>query len=61
MFFVAQVCRLVENCNIAIYSDTINVINVKLCFMVLLIEFYLLILPSVTVTIFQGYSYVEQF
>ena len=28
--------RLVENFNIGIYTDTINVINVKLCMMVLL-------------------------
>ena len=30
MFFVGQVSGLVESFNIRIYSDTINVINVKL-------------------------------
>ena len=30
MFFVGLVSGLVENFNIGIYSDTINVINVKL-------------------------------
>ena len=39
MFFVGQVSGLVKNSNIAIYTDTINVINVKLCMMVLLIDY----------------------
>ena len=52
---------LVENLNIGIYSDTINVINVKLCMMVLLIEFYLFIPLSMTLTILEGHSNVEQF
>ena len=52
---------LVENFNIGIYSDTINVINVKLCMMVLLIEFYLFISLSMTMTIFQGHSGIKQF
>ena len=43
MFFMGQVSGLVENFNIGIYSDTINVINVKLCMMVLHIELYLFI------------------
>ena len=38
MLFVGQVSGLVENFNIVIYLDTINVINVKLCVMVLPIE-----------------------
>ena len=50
MFFVGPVPRLFENVNIGIYSDTINVINVKLCMMVLLIEHYLFIPHSVTMT-----------
>ena len=37
-----------KNFNIAIFSDTINVINVKLCMMVLLIVPYLFIPLSVT-------------
>ena len=36
MFFTCQVFSLLENFNIGIYSDTINIINVKLCMMVLL-------------------------
>ena len=43
MFSVSQVSRLVKNCNIEIFSDTINVISVKLCMMILLVELYLLI------------------
>ena len=41
MFLVSQVSGLVEKFNIGIFSDTINVINVKLCMMVLHIELYL--------------------
>ena len=61
MFFVGPVPRLFENVNIGIHSDTINVINVKLCMMVLLTELYLFIPLSVTLTVFQGRSNVEQF
>ena len=53
-FFTCQVAGLVENFNIVIYSDTINVINLKLCMMILLIEFFLCIPLSVTLTIFQS-------
>ena len=42
--------------NVAIFSKTINVINVKLCMMVLFIELYLLIQLSVTLSVFQGHS-----
>ena len=35
MFLVCEVSLLVENFNIGIFSDTVNVINVKLCRMVL--------------------------
>ena len=38
MFFIGQVCGLVKNLNIGIYSDTINVINIKLWMMELLTE-----------------------
>ena len=61
MFFVSQVSGLVENLNIAIYSDNINVINIKLCMLVLLTELYLFIPLSVTLTIFQDHRNVEQF
>ena len=59
---VGQVSRLVENFNIGIiFSDIINVINVKLCMTVLLIELYLFMPVEVTLTTFQCYSNVEQF
>ena len=60
-FFIGQESGLVENLNIEIDSDTINVINVKLCMTVLLIELFLFIPLSVTLTILQGHSNVEQF
>ena len=60
MFFISQVSWLVKNCNTLI-SDTITVISVKLCMMVLLVELYLFIPLSVTFTIFQGHSSVKQF
>ena len=58
MFFMGQVPGLVKNFNIEIYSDTINVINVKFCLMEPLAEHYLFISLSVTLTIFQGHSNV---
>ena len=61
MFCIGQVFGLVANFNIGIYSDTIKVINVKLCMMVLLIELYLFIPLSVTLTIIQGHCNVKQF
>ena len=48
MFSVGQMSGLDENFNIWIFSDTINVINVKLCMMVLFIELYLFIPLSMT-------------
>ena len=41
MFLVSQVSGLVENFNIGIFSDIGNVINVKLCMVILHIELYL--------------------
>ena len=58
MFFISQVSGLVENVNIGIYSDTINVINVKLHDGTT-IELYLLIPLLVTLTIIQGHSNVK--
>ena len=43
MFLVCHVSGLVRNFNTEIFSKTINVINVKLCMTVLLIELYLFI------------------
>ena len=54
MFLVSQASGLVENFNTGIFSDTIIVINVKLCMMVLLIEPYLFIPLSVTLSIFHN-------
>ena len=59
--FVCQVSGIVENFNIGIYSDTVNIINVKPCMVVLLIERYLFISLSVNLTIFQGHSNIKQF
>ena len=64
MFLVGQVSWLFENIYTGISSYTINVINVKLCIMVLVklcmmvlfIELYLFIPFSLTLTIIQGHS-----
>ena len=61
MFFIGQLSGLVENVNIWIYSDIINVVNVKPGMMVLLCELCLFIPLSVTVIIFQDHCSVEQF
>ena len=47
--------------NIAIFLHAVDVINVKLCVMVLLIELYLFIPLPVPMTVFEGHSIVEQF
>ena len=51
-FLVDLMSWFVETFIIGIFSDTINVTNLKLCIMVLLIELYLLITLSVTLTIY---------
>ena len=61
MVFFGQVSGLVKNFNIGICSDTIHVINLKLCMVVLFIEFNLFTALSVTLTMFQGHSNVKQF
>ena len=48
MFLVCQVSELVENFNIGIFSDTMNVINVKHFMMELPSELYLCIPLSVS-------------
>ena len=53
MFLIGQMSALVKNFNIQIFSDTINVIKVKVCMMVLHIELYLFITLSVTLTYFK--------
>ena len=57
---VGPVSGLVENFNNGIHSDTINVINVELCVVVLFIELCLFVPLSVTFTILQGHSNVER-
>ena len=61
MLLISQVSGLVKYFNIGIYSDTMYVINVEVCMMVLLIELYLFIPLSVTLTIFQGHNSVKEF
>ena len=55
------IVRCGKNFNVAVFSDTMNVINFKLCMMVLLIELYLFIPLSVILTIFHGRSSVKKF
>ena len=59
MVLFSQVSGLVENFKIGIFSDTRNVMNVKLCIMVLLIELYLFIPFSVYLTTFLGQGNVR--
>ena len=61
MSFALVMSGLVKNFNIGIYSDIIIVINVKVCRMVPLIELNLFIPHSMTMTVFQGHTSVEQF
>ena len=50
-----------KNFEFAIFLDTINMLNVKLCMMVILTVFYSFIPLSVTLIVFQGHSIVKQF
>ena len=50
-----------KNFNIAIFLDTVNMINVKLCMMVVLVELYTFIPLSVTLIVLRGHSGVKQF
>ena len=50
-----------ENFIVAIFSDTINMLNVKLYTMVVLTEHYPFIPLSVTLIVFQDHSRVKQF
>ena len=56
-----MIVRCSKNFNVAIFSDAINVVNIKLFMMVMLIEVCLFIPLSVTLTMFQGHSSVRQF
>ena len=65
---VSHVSGLVENFNIGIFSDTINVIDVKHCIKVLLLHIELYLFTTLTVIhytlmtliLFQGHSSVTQ-
>ena len=50
-----------KNLKAAIFSHIINMINVKLCTILLLVQFYMFIPLPVTLTIFQGHSSVKLF
>ena len=50
-----------KNLKIAIFLDTVNMINVKLGMVVVLTELYPFIPLSVTLIVFQGHSSVKQF
>ena len=60
-FWLGKVPRACQTLDIELFLDTINVINVKLCMMVLPIEIHLFLPLSVTLTLFQGHSCVKQF
>ena len=64
VYLIGQVSGLVDNFNISIFCfvvlDTMNVINVKLCIVVLFIEHYLFMPLTLTLTLFQGHSNAEQ-
>ena len=61
MFLVEHVPGLVKNINTGIFSDIINVINVKLRMISLLIELYLSISLSVTDHISRSQQYQTVF
>ena len=49
-----------KDINVVIFLDTINMISVKLCMMVELIDLYPFISLSVTLIVFQGHSSVTE-
>ena len=55
------ICPVLKLFNIAVFSDTVNVMNIKLCMIVLYIELYLFITLSMTLKIFQDHSTVHRF
>ena len=55
-----QVIVCSRNSNVVIFSDTVNMRNVKLCMKVVLIELYPFHTLSVTLIVFQGHSNVKQ-
>ena len=55
------ICMWQKNFNITVFSDTINIINVKLGRMVVLTELFPFIPLSITLIVFQGNNSVKQF
>ena len=53
-----QVSICGENFNVAILLDTVSMMNVKICMMVVLVELYPFLPLSVTLIVFQGHSSV---
>ena len=49
-----------KNFNVAIFLDTIKVMNVKLCMVALLIETYLVISLLVTLIVYQDHNSIKQ-
>ena len=49
-----------QNIYVGMFSDTINVINVKLCMMELHFQLYLFIILPETLTLFEGHNSVTQ-
>ena len=56
-----SIVRRGRNLNVAIFSHTIDIINVKLCTVVPFIKLYAFILFLVTLSVLQGHSSVQQF
>ena len=50
-----------KNVTVATFSDTVSMINVKLCMMVAFNELYPFIPLSVSLIVFQSHSSVKQF
>ena len=50
-----------KNFNMVIFLDTVDIIFVKFCMMVVLTELYPFMPLSVTLIVFQGHSSVKQF
>ena len=55
---VGQMSECVKNFD-SVFSNTINIINLRLCMMVLTVELYMFISLSVTMTIFQAHRSVS--
>ena len=59
--FRPSVCMWQKTSNVAFFSDTVNMINAKLCLMVVLIQLYAFLPLSVTLIVLQSHSSVKHF